>query len=675
MSKYLAVLLASAAIHASAAVINTASGYGECTPGPGHQTIECEEGYRCDIVNPNYSQCVPDYYPAPVRPREAEAIPEAEPENASSGVQLEKRQQSNTPIRGAQSIGGACYNRRKIQTLQTNYPDQWNMFLVALRDFMLAPESLDVSWFGVAGIHGAPHIPWQQPASGTYNTWAGYCPHGGPVFVPWHRPYTLLVEQLLQSRAVAIAARFTGTRAAAYRTAADQLRLPYWDWSDPVTRSFLPNPTMQSSVTVTVPSSDGTPVSSTVPNPLFQYTFRDRNTLQRYFSGNFANWMFTTRNPTSTGVAQNANANTAMANGFTTRRAATFQAFQVNNFNQFAQRLESTHNGVHTAVGGPNPLGHMSTTNAAAFDPLFWLHHCNVDRLAAMYQAIYPLNKLEPSNAIETYARIVPGIDGPQDNLNTNLYPFKQGSGAWWKPNDIKSAGTIWKYKYGFEEVPCESNGQVTADQLSSFTRTKVNSLYGTTLSASVKPRDYSGEVVVRNDYTLRCVIDSAEIPGSWTLHIFFGKPPTGSTAEYRLASNRIGNIAAFGTPFVRHKSMIYANELPITDSMREHGCNLDKKQAIKFLQENLTYRITSGDDRVTDIPIKNLKTFRLGVYTAEGSYPDPHSDQFPTWGEKKYLFQITKDMPGGAKHERELLFPKKLDGSEEDESNYGYRP
>jgi tyrosinase len=37
--------------------------------------------------------------------------------------------------------------------------------------------------------------------------------------------------------------------------------------------------------------------------------------------------------------------------------------------------LESLHNVMHVQVGGD---GHMSVPDYAAFDPVFWLHHCNV---------------------------------------------------------------------------------------------------------------------------------------------------------------------------------------------------------------------------------------------------------------------------------------------------------
>lgn len=54
-----------------------------------------------------------------------------------------------------------------------------------------------------------------------------------------------------------------------------------------------------------------------------------------------------------------------------------FDAFSSNrwdtstNMNAYGS-LEDVHNGIHDRVGGG---GHMSSLDASAFDPIFWLHH------------------------------------------------------------------------------------------------------------------------------------------------------------------------------------------------------------------------------------------------------------------------------------------------------------
>jgi hypothetical protein len=59
----------------------------------------------------------------------------------------------------------------------------------------------------------------------------------------------------------------------------------------------------------------------------------------------------------------------------------------------FDSNIEVLHNAVHNAAGGKG--SHLSTTEFAAFDPLFWLHHANLDRLFAFWQVLNPRLRVE----------------------------------------------------------------------------------------------------------------------------------------------------------------------------------------------------------------------------------------------------------------------------------------
>lgn len=62
---------------------------------------------------------------------------------------------------------------------------------------------------------------------------------------------------------------------------------------------------------------------------------------------------------------------------------ATVGVLANTSFNPFSSSLEgSPHGTVHTSVGGG-----MSGFNTAGLDPVFWLHHCNVDRLWEVWLA------------------------------------------------------------------------------------------------------------------------------------------------------------------------------------------------------------------------------------------------------------------------------------------------
>ena len=71
-------------------------------------------------------------------------------------------------------------------------------------------------------------------------------------------------------------------------------------------------------------------------------------------------------------------------------------------FEPFQNFLERVHGSVHIAVGGPSQdpqqQGTMATAHSPA-DPLFWLHHANIDRLWSQWTAAHP--NAGPPNAAE----------------------------------------------------------------------------------------------------------------------------------------------------------------------------------------------------------------------------------------------------------------------------------
>jgi tyrosinase len=65
--------------------------------------------------------------------------------------------------------------------------------------------------------------------------------------------------------------------------------------------------------------------------------------------------------------------------------AAVATAMANGTFNTFAPALEGIHNSGHVWVGGS-----MGSVPAAPADPVFWMHHCEIDRIWAEWQAGNP---------------------------------------------------------------------------------------------------------------------------------------------------------------------------------------------------------------------------------------------------------------------------------------------
>lgn len=115
--------------------------------------------------------------------------------------------------------------RLEIRDLQKN-ADQWNLYLLGLDAFKSLDETTDLSYYGIAGIHGRPYRPWGEVQGDNPGGWQGYCTHTSILFAPWHRPYLALFEQQLYGIIQNIASQFPADSQARYLSAAATFRIP-----------------------------------------------------------------------------------------------------------------------------------------------------------------------------------------------------------------------------------------------------------------------------------------------------------------------------------------------------------------------------------------------------------------------------------------------------------------
>ncbi|CUA74494.1 hypothetical protein RSOLAG22IIIB_11251 [Rhizoctonia solani] len=339
----------------------------------------------------------------------------------------------------------------------------------------------------IAGIHGMPYEPWLGDTDEVRKTargpnFLGYCEHGSIFFAPWHRPYLMLMEQTINDVALGIASRLacqdgvTETEAQQWITAATVLRLPFWDWTHPRTGEegipeFFTTPKIELLMPQgKVESYDNPLACFWLNHPVDGFVNRWEtqsatgvypNLAARAY---FREWKRTYRNPDSRaeGAADNyagindilkdqskdrrgswKNLTTNVAGGFVfpidippELRAnawdeysnTTFQSAhqnpadpkQVTNHIYGATTIEQPHNTVHLLVGG---IGHMADNDTSGFDPIFYLHHCNIDRLLAFWEHIYP--------------DYVAGTDGYLNPDGVTRTPFIQkAGGTWTETND-----------------------------------------------------------------------------------------------------------------------------------------------------------------------------------------------------------------------------------------------
>ncbi|MGA3211428.1 MAG: tyrosinase family protein [Terriglobales bacterium] len=160
------------------------------------------------------------------------------------------------------------------------------------------------------------------------DTWSK-CQHGTPNFLGWHRMYLYYFERVLR-----------------WAADDDTLRLPYWDYTNPA-QVALPAEFRDQASPLYDPRRDALMNDGTC-----------------------------TLNPDSTAVVTN-------------------QVLGGNDYTTFEEQIEgsgSVHSTVHCAVGPNCPLNvpDLSYIPMAANDPIFYLHHANIDRLWACWQKLHP---------------------------------------------------------------------------------------------------------------------------------------------------------------------------------------------------------------------------------------------------------------------------------------------
>ncbi|KJZ68902.1 hypothetical protein HIM_11709 [Hirsutella minnesotensis 3608] len=317
------------------------------------------------------------------------------------------------PITGIFSAQGQRVSaRRDINELQAEAGPQWDLYIQALAAMQNMNARDPLSFFQIGGIHGLPTYPWNGTVQGNSNAqWPGYCVHSVAMFLTWHRPYVLLFEQSLVNQARAIATRYPASTRARYMQAAETLRTPYWDWASDLS---VPNSTALRTIPINTPRG-----RTSFKNPLAAYSY-PREALDGAFGE------FTDRRPPppdrigrceSGSYPQSANRRLRQGN----LRERVYRAFiDSPNLRNFSHAIEDVHGAVHIAAACGGAMGSLQY---AGFDPLFMLHHANVDRLYAFWQAANPtLSRITQRYRVQRSRYTTP--EGAWEGPDTPLLPF-----------------------------------------------------------------------------------------------------------------------------------------------------------------------------------------------------------------------------------------------------------
>jgi tyrosinase len=225
------------------------------------------------------------------------------------------------------------------------------------------------SWTDMSNIHG---------------TTSGFnkCPHGNWYFLPWHRAYLLMYERMIRSA-----------------TGNNNFAMPYWDWA----------------AHRTVPHAFADANYNGHPNPLYVASRSNAYSIPDTYTGpNVMNAIYGQTNfelfASSRPIGQN-NTNATWIKAPGTQGT-----------------LEATpHNNIHTHLGGFMPNGN------SPMDPIFLMHHGNIDHIWWRWNCIGRINTADPL-----------WLNMPF----TDNYYNSNGSWATYKPSDLLSIAALG-YSYG----------------------------------------------------------------------------------------------------------------------------------------------------------------------------------------------------------------------------------
>ncbi|KAF7324006.1 Photo-regulated tyrosinase [Mycena kentingensis (nom. inval.)] len=383
----------------------------------------------------------------------------------------------------------------------------FSLFVQALDGIYSDAQGSLTSFFQLAGIHGLPYVQWNQSGGSNVvanSAWPGYCMHGTTLFPTWHRPFVALFEQVIQQRAATIAQTYVPAWQQAYMTGAASLRLPYWDWA----ANIMPPDAIIASTTVTIRKPDG--FTHSVPNPFLAYTFNPGPPPASWgFYAPYSLWTTTLRHPSddtatatsrivelrSSLLAERAFVRTNTYNTLTTVNDwADFSNHTANPLQAppLANSLETIHDTIHGTIGGTvGTLGDMSDPSVAAFDPIFWLHHANVDRMLSLWSALHPNVWVSPGTTYVWGSSWTLPQNAPID-ATTDLTPFWRTATTYWKSSDLDGVDSA-PLGYTYPEFNGLDLNNMPA--LTIAIKAKVDALYGPTvpITAVLSPAPTKG--------------------------------------------------------------------------------------------------------------------------------------------------------------------------------------
>lgn len=321
-------------------------------------------------------------------------------------------------------------------------------------------------------------------------------------------------------------------------------------------------------------------------------------------------------------------------------------------------------------MGQPNTQGgHMSYIPYSAFDPIFFLHHANVDRIFAMWQAIHPESWVEPQPAVLPSYTI---SKGDIQNSSTALTPFfANNDGSFWTSDGVRD-----HTRFGYTYADVSSGPKLGKRSVASVKRA-INRLYGQSSTASLLMREgsvrglgnsrvavparqggnkqFSAADLLRGavftdgryrEWIVNIRVKKQALPEPFAVHLFLGEVPA-DTQQWPYSTTHAGTMGVFnGAGTVDGMSMgrlEVSGTVPLTTILVNKIAagelsSLDPKDVEKFLKQWLRRRVLGMSGKVYDI--STVQGLVMDVTSSVVKAPATE-DELPEWGTVECHFRL----------------------------------
>ncbi|GAB2920164.1 tyrosinase family protein [Paraburkholderia jirisanensis] len=319
----------------------------------------------------------------------------------------------------------------KMMTRALNDPASW-WFFAAIHGEYVNPNT---GWYpsppsfpGWGFAKSPPTVPTQPlPNQATMDKYWNQCQHGSWFFLPWHRGYLLALEAQLRADIVSLGGPASWA-------------LPYWNYFGGPQGSHAQMP----------PAFAQKTLPDNTPNPLF-VTMRygpdaDGNIyvptdLWAETHPNDPNWSYGD-------VTQTCLTNNIFTGSDSVTPLPGFggpQSGFSHNGGPHGNIESNPHDLVHVYTGGQitdTNYGLMADPGTAGLDPIFYLHHCNIDRMWASWNAAGNVNPTDTS-----------WLKGPAQQF---VMPMPDAESWVYKPADVNSLSQL-NYSYQDASAPAKA--------------------------------------------------------------------------------------------------------------------------------------------------------------------------------------------------------------------------